>query len=169
MRGTFPAVKLLLAFLLVLALPARANEVPDWFAETFLDVREDVADAARERKRLMLYFWLEGCPYCRKLEETTFRDPEVVRRMKGEFVAVALNVRGDREVTWTDGRKLSEKELTRFLGIRSTPTLVFFDEKGAVAERSSGYLDPRAFLGILDRVKGKRARSASPRGPRAPT
>jgi thioredoxin-related protein len=162
-------VKWLLCLFLALALPAQANEIPDWFAETFLDVREDAAEAAKARKRLVLYFWLEGCPYCKKLEEVTFRDPEVVRRMKGELLAVALNVRGDREVTWTDGRRMSEKELTRFLNIRSTPTLLFFDEKGAVAERSSGYLDPREFLGVLDRVRGKAARSASPRGPRAPT
>lgn len=163
-------MKLLLSLLfLALALPAQAQQAPDWFAETFLDVREDVAEAAKDGKRLVLYFWLEGCPYCLKLEETTFRDPEVVRRMKGEFVAVALNVRGDREVTWTDGRRMSEKALTRELAVRATPTLVFFDEKGAVVQRSSGYLPPREFLGLLDRATARRARSASPRGPRAPT
>lgn len=161
-------MRLLVALLLALALPAQANGIPDWFAETFLDVREDVAEAAKERKRLVLYFWLEGCPYCRQFEEVTFRDAGVVRRMKGEFVAVALNVRGDREVTWTDGRKMSEKELTRLLNVRSTPTLVFFDEKGAVARRSSGYLAPREFLELLDRTTGKAARSASTPGHPAP-
>ena len=145
-------MRLLAALLLALALPAQANGIPDWFAETFLDVREDVAEAAKDRKRLVLYFWLEGCPYCRQLEEVTLRDAGVVRRMKGEFVAVALNVRGDREVIWTDGRRMSEKALTRFLGVQGPPTHVFFDEKGAIAERVSGYVEPGRFLAVLDRA-----------------
>jgi len=160
-------VKFLLVLLTALALPARANEIPDWFAETFLDVREDAAEAAKEGRRLMLYFWLEGCPYCRELETVTFRDPATVARMKREVVAVAINVRGDRDVTWTDGTKMSEKELTRHLKIRGTPTLVFFDEKGAIALRSSGYLDPAQFSRLLDRSRAPR--SASSPGPRAPT
>lgn len=153
----FRAVKLLAALLFALALPAQANGIPDWFAETFLDVREDVAEAAKDRKRLVLYFWLEGCPYCRQLEEVTFRDASVVRRMKGEFVAVALNVRGDREVTWIDGRRMSEKALTRVLEVRATPTLIFFDEKGAIAARVSGYLEPGRFLAELDRARPRAA------------
>jgi thioredoxin-related protein len=161
-----PLASLLLA--LAFALPAQANDIPDWFAETFLDVREDVADAAKDGKRLMLYLWLEGCPYCKTLEEVTFRDPAVVARMKREFVSVALNVRGDREVTWTDGRKVSEKELTRLLEVRATPTLLFFDEKGALARRSSGYLAPREFLALLDRITGKAPRSASTQDRPAP-
>ncbi|HWA39495.1 MAG TPA: thioredoxin family protein [Burkholderiales bacterium] len=153
-------MKLLLALLLAVAPPAHA-EVPGWFAETFLDVREDVAEAAKDGKRLMLYFWLEGCPYCRQLEETTFRDPEVVRRMKSGFVAVALNVRGDREVTWTDGRKMSEKALTRFLEVRGTPTLIVFDERGRVVERIGGYVAPPGFMALLDKATVKVPGSAS--------
>lgn len=163
-------MRLVLALLVILALPAHGQQAPDWFAETFLDVREDVADAAKDGKRLVLYFWLEGCPYCKRLEEVTFRDPEVVRRTKRNFVAVALNVRGDREVTWTDGRRMSEKELTRLLDVRATPTLVVFDENAMIAERVSGHLDARSFLALLSRAspRAPAPRSASSQGPRGP-
>jgi thioredoxin-related protein len=154
-------VKLLLALALTLAaLPARANEIPDWFAETFLDVREDAAEAATQGKRLLLYFWLEGCPYCERMEKVTFRDPQIVARMRREFVAVAINVRGDRAVTWSDGATLTEKTLTSQLKIRGTPTLVFFDEQGGVAWRATGYLDPAQLDTTLDRARAPR--SASP-------
>lgn len=153
-------VKLLLALAVILAaLPARANDIPDWFAETFLDVREDVAEAAKQGKRLMLYFWLEGCPYCEKMEQGTFRDPRIVARMRREFVAVAINVRGDRDAAWTDGERLTEKTLTRKLAIRGTPTLVFFDEHGAVAARATGYLDPAQLDATLDRARAPRSAS----------
>ena len=44
-----------------------AIDIPRWFATTFLDFREDVADATREGKRLLVYFGQDGCPYCTKL------------------------------------------------------------------------------------------------------
>ena len=145
----------MLAFALT-ALPARANEIPGWFTESFLDVREDAAEAARAGKRLVYYFWLEGCPYCERMEKVTFRDAAVAARMRREFVAVAINVRGDREVTWTDGARLTEKTLTQKLAIRSTPTLVFFDQNGGIALRSSGYLDPAQLGATLDRARAPR-------------
>jgi thioredoxin-related protein len=146
-------LKLLLALMLAVSLPARANEIPEWFAETFLDVREDVADAAKQGKRLMLYFWLEGCPYCKRMESVTFKHPQIAARMQRELVPVAVNVLGDREVTWTDGRKLSEKSLTALLNVRGTPTLVFFDAQGEIAVRISGYVDPQQFSAVLDRAR----------------
>jgi len=146
--------KILLALMLAVSLPAaRANEIPEWFAETFLDVREDAAEAAKQGKRLMLYFWLEGCPYCKRMESVTFQHPQIAARMQRELMPVALNVLGDREVTWIDGRKLSEKGLTALLKVRGTPTLVFFDANGDIAFQTGGYLDPQQFSAVLDRVR----------------
>ena len=43
------------------------HDKPDWFKNSFLDIREDVADAKAAGKRLVLYFYQDGCPYCKKL------------------------------------------------------------------------------------------------------
>ena len=40
-----------------------AIDIPRWFATTFLDFREDVGEAAREGKRLLVYFGQYVCPY----------------------------------------------------------------------------------------------------------
>lgn len=159
-------MRLIAALLVALALPAQAQEMPDWFADTLLDVREEIADAGKEGKRLMLYFWLSGCPYCRQMTQITFRDPAVVARLKRGFVPVGVNVRGDREIAWTDGSLMSEKALTAALKVRGTPTIVVFDERGAVALRLAGYVAPAEFLRALDALSiAPRAdlRSASPR------
>lgn len=148
-------MKLLFAVLLALSLPAQAQEAPEWFAETFLDLREDVAEAAKERKRLMLYFWQDGCPYCKQLVEVTFRDPAVVAKMRARFVAIAINVWGDREVTWTDGRATSEKRLAALLKVHATPALVFLDEKGAMTLRLDGYVPPAQFMSRLEAAAPK--------------
>jgi len=61
---------------------------------------------------------------------------------------------GDREVTWTDGRRMSEKALGRELRVQFTPTLLFLDEQGKVALRLNGYLPPHRFEAALDYAAG---------------
>ena len=150
-------MRALLLALALFALPAGAQEPPQWFTPSFLDVREDVADAARDGKRLMIYFHQDGCPYCEKLVNVNFRDPKIVARMRRNFSSVDINIFGDREVTWTDGRKMSEKQFAALMKIRYTPTLLFFDEKGAVAARIDGYLQPERFARALDAARVARA------------
>ena len=132
------------------ALPVPAQEAPEWFVETFLDVREDAAEAARDGRRLMLYFMQDGCPYCRRLVTVNWREPQIVEKTRRHFVPVAINIWGDREVTLADGRRLPEKRFAAALKVQFTPTLLFFDEHGAVAYRIEGYLPPREFSTALD-------------------
>jgi thioredoxin-related protein len=144
--------RFLAALLLAAALPAQAQEVPEWFAETMLDARDEAADAAKQGKRLMLYFWLEGCPYCERMTSVTFRDPAVIERLKRSFVPVGVNVRGDRDLGWTDGATLTEKQLTAKLEVRGTPTIMFLDANGKIVLRRVGYVAPAEFARLLDEL-----------------
>jgi thioredoxin-related protein len=145
-------------WLLALALicgEASAQEMPAWFAESLLFIKEDAADAAKDGKRVMLYFGQDGCPYCKQLIEVNFRQARIVDKMRKGFVAIAINIWGDREVTWTDGRSFTEKQLAPALKVQFTPTLLFLDEKGDIALRVNGYLPPERFEAALDYVAGK--------------
>ncbi|HUQ76823.1 MAG TPA: thioredoxin fold domain-containing protein [Burkholderiales bacterium] len=145
---------LLLAFALATA-PLRADDAPDWFAQSLLHLPDDVAEAARAGKRVMLYFGQPGCPYCKQLMEVNFRQRPIAERMQKEFVALELSIWGDRDITWTDGRETTEKKLAGLLKVQYTPTLVFLDEKGAIAHRVNGYYPPARFMAALDQAWGK--------------
>ena len=138
-----------------------AIDIPPWFSETLLDLREDVRDAAREGKRVMLYFGQDGCPYCRMLMQANFTQPAIVRKTRERFVAIALNIWGDREVTAIDGRTMREKDFANYARVQFTPTLLFLDERGAVALRLNGYYPPRRFEAALDYVAGGMERKVS--------
>jgi len=131
-----------------------AIEIPAWFSQSFLDLREDVREAAREHKRVMLYFGQDGCPYCAALMKTNFSQPEIVEKTRRNFVAIALNIWGDRDVTWLDGRTMHEKELAKAIGLQFTPTLLFLDERGRAVARLNGYYPPHRFEAVLDWVAG---------------
>src|SRR5438128_1463555 len=82
----------------------QAIDIPGWFSESLLDLREDVREAAKEGKRVLLYFGQDGCPYCKALMRTNFTQPLIVSKARSHFTAIALNIWGDREVTSLDGK-----------------------------------------------------------------
>ena len=142
------------AWLLALFLvgSAHAQEHPDWFARSLMVLPEEIANAAKENKRVVLYFEQDGCPYCKRMVEVTFRDPKIAARMQERFVPIALNIWGDRELTTPEGKATTEKQFALQIKVQFTPTLVFFDEKGAVALRINGYYPPERFLAALDQA-----------------
>lgn len=133
----------------------RAVEIPPWFKETFLDFREDVRDAAQDGRRLLVYFGQDGCPYCRELMRVNFSQKELADKTRRHFNALAINIWGDREVTWIDGKVMTEKTLAAFLKVQFTPTLLFFDEKGRIVLRANGYYPPHRLHAALDYVAGR--------------
>ena len=133
-----------------------SRDAPDWFKASFLDFGEDVAEAAAADKRVMIYFGQDGCPYCKKLHEDSFKDAETVRFVTSRFDSVAVNMFGDLEAVWTDGDdSFSEKTLSAKLGIQFTPTLLFLDEEGAEVARVAGYQPPERLRAVLDYVAGR--------------
>ena len=46
-------------------LGAKTAETPHWFKESFLEFEEDVAEAAADGKRVMIFFHQEGAPIAR--------------------------------------------------------------------------------------------------------
>ena len=148
-------MRIVLLALLLCVSSARAQEVPAWFTETFLDFREDLEDATREGRRLMVYFGQNGCPYCKQLMEVNFKQPAIVDKVQRNFVALAINIWGDREITWMDERVMTEKEFAAMMKVQFTPTVLFFDERGGVLLRMNGYYPPHRFEAALDYVAGR--------------
>jgi len=131
-----------------------AIDIPSWFTESFLDFRDEAATAARDGKRLMVYFGQDGCPYCRELMTNSFSQKPIVEKTRKHFVAIALNLWGDREVTWIDGRHMSEKDFARLMKVQFTPSLLFIDGAGRIVARLNGYHPPHRLTAVLDYVAG---------------
>ena len=131
------------------------HDKPKWFKESFLDIREDVDEAAADGRRVILYFYQDGCPYCAKLLRDNFGDLGIAEKTRAGFDVIAVNMWGDREVTGLDGSTVSEKAFARGFRVQFTPTLVFIDEAGEVVLRLNGYLPPHRFSVALDYVGGR--------------
>ncbi len=130
------------------------HEKPEWFKTSFLDLREDIAEAAAEKKRVLLYFYQDGCPYCAKLLQDNLGQKKLADKTRNNFDVIAINMWGDREVTDLQGRQMTEKKFAEQARVMYTPTLIFLTEKGKVALRVNGYYAPNKYEAALDYVSG---------------
>jgi thioredoxin-related protein len=133
-----------------------AYTLPQWFKSSFLDFRQDVADARRQGRHVMVFLHLDNCPYCARLLEESFVAGENHDIMRRHFDVIAVNVRGSLDVTWTDGAAYTERTLSRHLGVNGTPTLIFLGEDGRKVAQLNGYQDPGTLRSMLEFVRRKR-------------
>jgi thiol:disulfide interchange protein DsbD len=135
----------------------------------YFDLEEGMAAAKALNKPVMLDFTGHSCANCRKMEAEVWDDPEVMRRMKEDFVLVSLYVderaelpeneqyidKNGEKIT-TLGQKNLDYEVTKF-GFNAQPLYMFLDLKGEpLSDVKYGY-DPNIekFVNHLDTVKKK--------------
>ena len=136
------------------------EEQPAWFKNSFLDLEEDIEEAAESGKRLMVFFYQDGCPYCKKLLQDNFGQRKIASKTKNNFDVVALNIWGDREVSFS-GIETIEKDFAAQLKVMYTPTLLFFNEQGKAVLRTNGYYHPAKFNVALDYVLQRHEKNES--------
>jgi len=151
------------AGLVLAAGPARATAVmtddgyyrEDWFLESFLELADDRKSAVAAGRQLAVIWEQRGCPWCRKMHLVNFADTNIETYIRGHFDVLALNLHGSRIVTDFDGEQLGERQLAAKYGIRGTPIIQFFSDRGDLAakappdrevNRVPGYLPPKWFL-----------------------
>lgn len=122
----------------VAAAPAPAAPAAPAWEKSYQAAREK---ARKTRRPLLVDFFADWCGPCKQMDQTTFRDPEVLRLLK-RYVPVRLNL--DKE-----------EKLARQFGIESIPHVVILDPDGKVTQERIGYQAPAAFrLFLLQALPG---------------
>jgi thioredoxin-related protein len=134
-----------------------------WFLESFLELYEDLSEAAANNKHLAVMWEQKGCPYCRETHEVNFARHEISGYIKANFEVLQLNLWGSRKVTDFDGKVMAERDIARRWNVVFTPTISFFPndpnlvegKSGGDAEimRMPGYFKPYHFLSMFEYVR----------------
>ena len=136
-----------------------AHEIPDWFKDSFLDIREDAKEAADENKHLILFMSLNGCPYCTKMLDEVFEgDKEYIQK---HFDSVAINIKGAREVTPDASGEITEKQFASKMRVLFTPTILFLDGDAKPIYRINGLWNAKMFHVALEFVQSKSYKTMS--------
>jgi len=135
--------------------------LPDWFKLSFLDLRDDLHEANRNKRGLIIYFGRHDCPYCKAQLEKNWGQRDIVTYTRAHFDVVAIDVLGNRNVTDFDGHEGSEKEFAVASQAQFTPTLFFYDNQGQLALKLTGYRPPYQFRAALEYAADHHQREGS--------
>ncbi|MBC6365668.1 cytochrome c biogenesis protein CcdA [Algoriphagus sp. AK58] len=135
----------------------------------YFDYEQALAAAKREGKPLLIDFTGHGCVNCRKMEENVWVDPQVLMRLKEDFVMVALYIDErlelpesewytssyDGKVKKTLGKQNADFQITRFNN-NAQPYYVILDHNEQLVAKPRGYnTDILAFVEYLDAAKNE--------------
>lgn len=133
----------------------------------YFDLEEGMAAAKALNKPVMLDFTGHTCANCRKMEEEVWKDPEVLKRIKENFVLISLYVDESTELPESDhyknkngdlvttvGQKNLDYEITKF-GFNAQPLYMFLDLDGnPLSDIKYGYVpNVQKFVDHLDAMK----------------
>ena len=127
--------------------------LPDWFKVSFLELQEDIQEAAENNKRgLIVYFGQKNCAYCKAQLENNWGRKDILNYTLNNFDVIAINVQGQKAVTGLDSKTYTEKSYAIAQNTNFTPSLVFYDLKGKEVLRLRGYRPPYQFQAALEYV-----------------
>lgn len=108
----------------------------NWQKDIFAGHKE----STRTGKPMLLVFGADWCVFCKKLEQTTLAEPEMVKYINENFVPVHLDL--DRE-----------KQVASILEIKSLPCTVVLSPDADVLARIEGYAKAPALYKQLAAAK----------------
>ena len=112
----------------------------------------------KDPKPMMISVYADWCGWCKKMDQTTFKNPILVKYISDNFYPVKLNGEQKEDIVYNDytfkykpqGRRGYNEFAAALLdGKLSYPTTVFMNKKEKVLDRLPGYLDQKIMEKIV--------------------
>ena len=110
---------------------SHANE-PQWKSWS----EETLAQAKQQERFVLLDLTAKWCQFCKKMEQTTYKDPAVIDELKKNYIAI----KADEE---------EYPELANRFAKVGRPGTIILDSNGNVLLTKTGYIKPQWMLWML--------------------
>ena len=121
----------------------QAQEKVKWYS-----IEEAIQMTTREPRVLVIDVYTDWCGWCKRMDATTFSDPEIVAMLNSRFYPVKLDaegkediVIGDRTFRYVGSGRSGYDEVAAILtkGRLGYPTISYVDDQGRLLEAYAGY------------------------------
>ena len=109
------------------------------------NIDQGLALGKEQDKPLLIDFTATWCPPCKKMEDSTFSNPGVIKKTDS-FVTVRIDV--DKQAEIANNYK---SNAGKYGGI-GIPNILFLNKEGNELKHPIGYLGPEKFIAIMDSV-----------------
>lgn len=113
-----------------------------------------LALAKASGKHIVINFYTDWCPNCRRMNERTYRDDEVLKQLQQAFIPVKLNAESSNPLI-IKGQAVSEAQVALMFRVNSYPTTWFLSSDGSPLIPVRGYYGPKLFAPMLRFVEGR--------------
>jgi thioredoxin-related protein len=130
---------------------AWADKSKGFFQESFGNYQEELATAKQDGKSaVFMFFMMDECPFCDKMEKSILSQPDVQAYFKQHFANFVFDIEGDVEITDFAGKPKKQKDMAeKDFRVRATPVMIFFDLTGKPIARYTGATRDKAELMLL--------------------
>lgn len=114
-------------------------------------------------KKVFVSFYAEWCTFCKKMDESTFKDKNVILTLNRDYYAVKMNIESADTIKFGEQLFLNKRikkvnpihEIALLLASRkdkifSLPAMIFFNEKFIATKRYFQYINPKNFIEIVN-------------------
>jgi len=122
---------------------------------TWLRYDDGIKLAQEKGKHVLVDFVTKWCGYCKRMDRTTFVEPELVRMLNDNFVAIRVDAESAQLLN-VKGYKITERDLAAGeYQVRSYPAFWFLKPDGSKLGLLQGYRESGQFLEVLFFMKEK--------------
>ena len=113
---------------------------------------DGLAKADKESKMILIDFYADWCHWCKVMDEKTFQDKDIAKKLQDRFVTVKLDAEDAKAKVTYKKETYTHPQLTRAFGVTGFPSLAFLDSNGDVITLVPGYVPPENFINILNYI-----------------
>lgn len=128
-----------------------AQQGPSLPSVNWTDLEAASKTAKAQNKPVFVNVYADWCGYCRKMEQTTFRDPAIVAKLNTQFVPAKLNGESGKKIT-LGKNAMTEGQWAMKQGVEGFPALVVLDNKGRTIVLYPGFMTAPQAASLLGDV-----------------
>jgi thioredoxin-related protein len=140
--------------------------IPSGFAQLKTYTFEQAEELTKHKpKPLVIFVHTSWCNYCKMMENSTFKNPEIINLLNNDFYFISLDAESKEEILFNNhtfkfkpkGQNTGIHELATALATIDSeviyPTITILESDFSILFQKHSFLNAKAMLTILEKIK----------------